>query len=174
MQTKPKSNSKITHEVEGEVILFKVKEAGDIMLDMSKLSPEVKAKALIHGLIQRVSDRAAILRDPKHGTTASPLVKFEAMKELVDWYETGTVEWAMTRKGGAVGPSLETQFLITALGEVYPAKTQDELTEWVGKRSKEDRLALAQSEKLKVIIDRLRAEATVSVDSEALLSELGE
>jgi hypothetical protein len=174
MQTKPKANSVLTHEVSGDAILFKVKDAGELMLDCSKLSEGVKGKALIHGLIQRISDRAAMSRNTSTGLAASPLDKLASMRELVEFYETGTEEWALPRKAGAVGVSLETGFLITALCEVYPERTKEQVSEWVGKRSKEERWALSQSEKLKVIIERLRGEEVVKVDAESLLSELGD
>lgn len=172
METKKRLNSVLTHQVEGQVITFKVKDAGELMLDVSRLSSAVQSRAMLHGLVQRISDRAAIPRDTTTGLAVSPQEKFENMKVLVDWYETGTEEWSLPKRAGAVGPSMETQFLISALCEVYSTKSREELTAWVGKRSKEDRLALSQSEKLKVIIERLRGEMVGEVDAEGLLSEL--
>jgi hypothetical protein len=62
--------------------------------------------------------------------------------------------------------------LVSALKEVYPAKSEDELLTWVRKRTKDEVAALQQGEKLKPIIERLRAERAKGVDAEQLLGEL--
>lgn len=173
MTTKPKSNSVITTKVEGGVITFQVKDAGELLLDTSRVSESNRSRAMLHGFVQRVSDRAAISRNTETGLPATPSEKLAAMKELVEFYETGTEQWAMTRSGGG-GVQLDTQLLVKALGEIYPERTEEQLSAWVRKRSSAERVALLMSEKVKPIVERLREGLGKGVDSEGLLAELAE
>lgn len=152
-------------------IRFKVEGVGELILATSALSNEVRRQAMIHGLVQRISDAAALSRDAKTGKSASPEEKFKAMKVLVDHYASGTVSWNLA--GGERGPSDEVRLLIEALLEVYPKKSKDELSVWTRKRSKEELAALMGQENLKAIMDRKRGERASGVDAEALLGELG-
>lgn len=94
MQTKAKTNSVVTHAVEGRVITFNVKDAGSFTLDLDACSQAVRDRAMLHGMIQRISDRAAISRDSETGRAATPQEKLDAMKGLADFYATGTEDWA--------------------------------------------------------------------------------
>lgn len=174
MQTKPKSNSVVTHrlEAEGRAIVFVVKDAGEVTLDLGKLSNAVFTRAATHGLIQRVSDRAAIGRDPKTFKPVDPMVKLEAMRGLVEHYHTGTEDWAMVRVGGGAGPGQETLWLVAALREIYPQRTEEQLRSWLGKRTKAEKAALMTSDKVGPVVERLRSEAGEGVKAEELLSEL--
>jgi hypothetical protein len=101
-RAKAKSNSIISTGVgrtaDGEtVIQFAVKGVGDLTLHVGDLSPEIKERAMVHGLLARVVDSAAIgfLKDEKRYATAQE--KFDAMAELVDYLESGTTEWNRKR-----------------------------------------------------------------------------
>jgi hypothetical protein len=173
---KVKANSVITHEVievDGGAIgvKFKVKDAGEVELDLTKVSAANQRRAMVHGFVQRVSDRAAISRDTKTGASASPAEKLEAMQELVEHLNSGAESWSMGREGGG-GASLDVALLVSALCEVYSEKPRDEVQAWVRKRTREERAALMGGEKLKPIVDRLRLEQSKGVDAEALLGEL--
>lgn len=170
----------LSHEVGETSVTFTVKDAlqgedggklpGTLVLDFNALSAEVRQQAMVHGLVQRVSDRAAISRDGDTGKSATPLDKFNAMKVLVEHYNSGSASWNLS--GGERGPSDEVKLLATALAELYPLKGLEELTAWVRKRSKDELAALVTGEKLKPIVERLRAERAKGVDAEALLGEL--
>ena len=169
------------HKVDDVAVTFTVKDVvksesgtllpGVLTLTFACLSPELKQQAMVHGLVQRVSDRAAMSRDGSSGKSATPEEKFEAMKVLVDHYNSGSAAWNLS--GGERGPSDEVKLLATALSELYPLKGLDELTAWVRKRSKDELAALTTGEKLKPIVERLRSERAKGVDAEALLGELG-
>ena len=84
MQRKPKSNSALTTSEEGGVITFRVLKAGPtnehgqptdavLTLDTAALSDEVRRAAMIHGLVQRIADRAALSRSTETGRSASPV-----------------------------------------------------------------------------------------------------
>lgn len=178
---KPKSNSVITTElVKGDgitkpVIVFKVKDAGETRLELAKCHLSILDRACIHGLVQKVSDAAALSRDTKTGKSATPQDKLAAMVKVVEHLTSGTEEWNLKREGGG-GPGLETQLLVKALMEVYPAKTEEQIKGWVGKRSGAERMALMAQENIKGIMDRLRVETVMSasVDAGELLKGLDE
>lgn len=156
--------------VEGGV-KFKVAGVGELHLELSRVSAENKEYATLHGFIQRITDAAALSRDGATGKSASPQEKFDAMKVLVEHYNSGATGWNLS--GGERGPSEEVKLLVEALSEVYPTKGKDELTAWVRKRSKAEVIALSEQENLKTIITRLRGERAKGVDAAALLGELG-
>lgn len=153
-------------------VLFKVAGVGQLELELAKLSAEVRESAMVHGLLQRIGDAAALSRDTKSGKSASPEEKFKAMQALVEHYNSGATSWTLS--GGARRPSDEVRLLIEALCEAYPGKPESELRAWVGKRSKGDIAALSQEARLKAIIDRKREERAKGVDVGGLLSELSE
>src|SRR5260221_14565640 len=91
MQSKRKSNGIIGHLVNGSIITFTV-GAQSFDMDVARIVDEGKhgtgAKmsengqfATLHGVVQKVSDRAPIGRDPETGASATPEEKFAAMKE---------------------------------------------------------------------------------------------
>jgi len=96
-ELKTKSNAVVTHSIASGVITFNVRDAGTFTLDTAALSPVVRERAMLHGLIQRISDRAAIPRDTETGKSATPAQKLDAMKALADFYATGTDDWSPTR-----------------------------------------------------------------------------
>jgi hypothetical protein len=173
MQTKPKSNSVITHKVEGEVITFAVKDVGELMFDTTKVSEAVGNRAKIHGLIQRVSDAAAMSRAAADGELI-PVAelnkrKFEAMRKLVEHYESGTEEWTLrSAGGGGTGEGI----LIQALALMYPEKTREALSAFVGKLKPVERTKLLNSDKVRPFAEQIRAELAKGIDAEEMLGAL--
>jgi hypothetical protein len=111
MQTKPKSNSIITHTVreldDGNIeITFHVKDAGDVVLNTKHLHDDIMQRAAVHGLIQRISDAAAKSRDEVTGKPASTQEKRDSMADLVAYYHTGTKEWKRAGTGEGGGKSI--------------------------------------------------------------------
>lgn len=148
MVTKPKSNSVLTHEVNDNAVTFNVLEVGTLRLDFSKLNSAIIQRAAMHGMIQRISDAAAISRDPTTGQSATPEAKYTAMKALVDHYESGTSEWRTAKVGGAGRVSN----LLPALVKLYPNRSMVELAEWLASKSKEEKSALRNSPKIAQIL----------------------
>lgn len=176
MEKKPKANSVISTErvitpEDGEVLIFKVKDAGETRLPLLLLSEKVRNKAMIHGLVQKVSDAAALSRNTETGKSATPQDKLAAMAKVVEHFASGTEEWNTKREGGG-GAGAEVLLLVRALGEIYPKKTSEELLKWVRARSVVERGSLMMQENIKVIVERLREEASGGVDAGKLLSEL--
>lgn len=169
MQTKPKANSVITHEVSGDVITFHVKQAGDVVLDMSRVSEACRERAAIHGFIQRISDGAAMSRNPETGQPATPEEKMARMAALAEHYMSGTSDWSMRREGGI---GAEGGLLFRALSKLYPNKTAEELKAFLEGVSTKERAALMVSPKVKPIVDELRSAAVGNIDAEDILAKL--
>lgn len=165
---KLKSNSVISREVSGTLVIFRVNGAGQTVLDLTKLHPNVASHALIHGMCQRVQDAAAISRDTKTGKPADPQTKLEAMAELVDHYNSGTAEWSLRREGGGIGRS----YLLNALCQLRPEKPREEVQSWIKSLSDKERRALENHSDIKPLIDAQRAQGAEDVDTDELLKGL--
>lgn len=168
MNTKAKANSVITHRVSAinsEVLVFEVLGVGELRFDTSQAHDIVRANAERHGWIQRISDAAAISRDPETGKPASAQDKFDAMSRLVAHYESGTAEWS--RKPVA-GEREKGGLLFKALCQMSPSKSPEEIRVWMGTKTKKELNKIRVSERVSAVIDAMRPTAD-DVD----LSELG-
>lgn len=170
METKAKSNSVITTRIDGSRIVFSILDAGEVILDLSKVHADNKQRAMLHGFVQKVSDRAAIQRDPETGFSASPRDKQAAMQALVDHFESGSSEWRMAgaQRGGAGTGGL----LFEALRRAKPEKDAQTIRDFIKGLDKKAQNALINSAALKPHVDAIRAEAGKGVDTDALLSAL--
>lgn len=189
MQVKPKSNSVITSawDATSNVITFTVRKAGAngqsdaaLALDLNKVSEKNRARAMAHGFIQRVSDRAALSRNTTNGQSATPAEKLAAMKGLVDFLASGTDEWAPERVGGVKGPTGLDPLLIAAVAEATGRST-DEVRELVAKGAEKKSVTkavylatLGGAGTVKPIVERMRAEqaSAFEVDADELLNEV--
>lgn len=59
-----------------------------------------------HGWEQRIGDKAAMSKDTKTGKPATVESKRDAMKALIDYYESGAAEWNL--RGGRAPETAET------------------------------------------------------------------
>lgn len=162
----PTSNKAIETSIQDAVITITTRE-GVISIDASKLTPEIQQAAMMHGLKQKIVDAAAIGRNLETGKSATIKDKYEAMKEVADRL-VNEAQWNKTREGGAGGSD---GLLVRALAELYPAKSIEELREFVNGKDKKEQAALRANPKVAAIIDRIRAEST-NIDTDALLGEL--
>lgn len=94
--------SVISVSVEADVVSFNVDGAGEFSLRMGELADDIRNRAMIHGLVQKVSDAAAM---PKADLPADPIeaakAKFNAMTAVADRLREG--EWSK-RSGDGAGP----------------------------------------------------------------------
>ena len=95
MQTKAKANSTITHSMQDGKIEFRVLNAGSFSFDPGKVSAENRARAMIHGFVQRISDGGALSRNPETGLPATPADKMARMQRIADHLMSGATEWAL-------------------------------------------------------------------------------
>ena len=182
-----KKNSIISVETIGEgadlfdrTIMFVVEGAGDFQISLNALSAELRQKALIHGLVQKVSDAAAM---PKADLPADPVeaakVKFEAMKAVADRLIEG--DWSK-RSGDGSGPVARLiyrafeQWVMEKAAKAKKTITAEQIRATYDAKSRAEQLALRSVPEIAEIIEQLKAErgATASkVDTSALLDELG-
>lgn len=175
MNTKAKSNSVITHnlgidtDTKQEFIAFDVLGAGQVRLYLDLIHSDNLKHAAIHGMIQRISDAAAISRDPATGLPATAQEKFEAMTRLAEHYNSGNSEWSrrpVAGEGKSGGLLFKALCIMSA-----ETKTADEIREWMSAKTKAQLTALRNSPKVAAIIAELRP-VSIEVDADALMDEL--
>ena len=140
-------------------------------LVISSLSPNIRTYAAAHGLKQKLVDAAAISCSPETGRPATIEDKFEAVKTVYERLLTG--QWNKPREGsGAVVGGL----LFKALCRMYPAKTPDDLKQYLSTKSEADKAALRKNPRVAAIIEEIKAETAKTPDGtgDALLDELDE
>jgi len=155
-------------------VTFKVKGHPDIVLDMAQLHPDITRQAAMVGMAQvRIVDAAAVGRTDKDGLIIPEAEriaqKYANMAGLVEHYMTGTSEWSRRATGGGTS---EGGLLYRALREAYPAKSEQEIRDFLEGKTAKQKAALVASEALKVYVDRIRAEATSGIDTDSLLAGL--
>ena len=175
-----KKNSIISVEANADGILFTVEGAGDFTVNFGNLSDDIRNKAMLHGLVQKVSDAAAM---PKADLPADPIeaakVKFAAMRAVADRLIEG--DWSK-RSGDGSGPvagiiyrAFE-QWAMEKAAKVKKTITAEQIRAIYDAKSRAEQLALRSVPEIAEIIEQLKAErgATASkVDTSALLDELG-
>lgn len=112
----------MTHErLESGVIRFTV-GAQSFEFDPAKAGCQTDARD--HGYVQKISDRAAIGRDPETGASATPEEKFEAMKACAERLQNGG-PWNAIAVGGTgnVGG-----ILYRAMRTLYPQAWSDKVS----------------------------------------------
>lgn len=140
------------------------------VLDISRLSGAVMTRAAIHGLKQRCGDKAAL------GQEASAQAKFDAVRAMVDHYNSGTEEWNLSRQGG--GRKSEADWVTEAIAALYEEELSDaeaRIVMWA--ESKECDVptmckALAKSAKVAVKIAELKHGDGSGVDADELLGDI--
>lgn len=112
--------------IEAQQINFTFDGLEPVTLHIDKVSDDVLQYAQYHGLQARVGDNAAIARKAADGTiiTVTEAMRRDAVLELVNHYETGTVDWSMKSSAPKFNPAI--QRLAAKLGKSY-----DEAKAWL-------------------------------------------
>jgi hypothetical protein len=162
-------------------VTFNIRGADPLVLDMTKLHPDIIRRAACAGMAQvRIIDAAAVQRADGEGGVRSDAemlrIKRERMGALIEHYMTGTSEWSAKRStsGAGGGAGKEAGLTLAAMGRVWPERDCEELVAGVmAKRGIERKAALAlfagtkevaaamaviKSERASVSADRLLAE----------------
>lgn len=177
---KKRANSVVTHahDADAQTITFAVAGEAALVLNLTQLSDEVAERAFVHGMVQRISDAAAMSRDPTTGKPATPADKRARMAALVEHYESGTADWNLKRAAGN-GPG--EGLTIRAMGDVFhklAEECRDMVKALAAKRSITEREALAvfaSSTEIAKRIAELRAEraAEAGISADDILAEIG-
>ena len=118
-----------------------------------------------HGMLQKYGDETAGLDDPDDMVLAVDELDAHLAKA------TSVEDWNRRREGSGLGG---TSVLLRALVELS-GKTAEQVKEFLGSKSQQEKLALRNSAKVKPIVDRIEAEKlskATKVDTDALLGEL--
>lgn len=175
-EVKMKSNATMAVEIDqpNNRITFSVRDVGDIVLDMTALSPDVLAYAAYHGMKQRIADAAAMSRNPDTGAPATPQDKFDAMQALVAHYATGTSEWAVrVASGGAAKPSGLTLRALADVQGLDIATMRSRLEALAERKATTTAALLRELAKAPAVAKRIaELKAASSPDADELLGEL--
>lgn len=159
MQQRKNSNTVVTHIVADNIITFAVgpqsfvidaalitfgEANGERQAAWTDLHPNGRA-GVIHGIVQKVSDRAAIGRDPETGLSATPEEKFDAMKACAERLQNGG-PWNAAPVGGTGNAG---GLLYRAMRTLYPGTWAD--------RAAFSAFIKAKAEELKVTESAIRA-----------------
>lgn len=175
MQTKPRAKSVITWAVQSpDVQVCKVVGCPDIVIDRRRIHADNRERFEWHGIRQRVQDAAALSRNTADGKAAPPEAKHAAMAKVAEHYLSGAEAWELARV--APQPGLD-RMALAAVAEAT-GKTPDEVRAIVAagaaKRTMTPNDYLTQlttADRVKVILDRMRAEVT-TVDADAELDAM--
>ena len=176
MQTKPKSNSTVTHHLRDDgCIVFTVLGAGEVILDPAKVNEPKTKRAALHGFIQRVSDGAAMSRNAETGKPASPHDKLASMQRLVHHLHSDGTDWNLRAATSERG--VDAGLIVMAIMRAGFAATVDEANARVEavavKRGIERAAALrvwADTEQIIKAIAEIKAERS-KVDANDLIDE---
>ena len=160
--------------------IIAVDGAGQIDINVADLSADVASRALIHGLIQKISDAAAIKKDELTGNpTTDAATKFAAMQAVANRLLDG--DWS-ARSGDGSGPVSGVIYLAFerwALAKAAKAKkamTPAEVRAIYDGKDRSGQLALRNVPEIATIIEEIKAErgaAKTPVNVDNLLWELG-
>jgi hypothetical protein len=171
----------VSNDEVGGVQMFHVASVGTLVLyhrpegDIKGLSDAVIHHAAYHGMEQRIRDAGALGYDEDKKRFATPQEKHAAMRELVEYYNSGATEWSL--RGGISEGSL----LFRALMREKPDREPEKIKAWItaqdarakdGKVSKGWRRDLLDSDRLIDIVRAIRKEDGKSVDADAMLDTL--
>lgn len=176
-----KDNQQIKPVVSDDMtrVTFEVRGADPIVLDMTKLHPDIIKRAACVGMAQvRIIDAAAVSRADADGNVRSAgemlTLKRERMEALVAHYMTGTSEWSQKRAAGD-GAKDTSGITLQAMRRVWPGKDCEGLAFKLetkrGISRKEAYAEFAKTKEVAAAIAAIKAErATVSADD--LLDEM--
>lgn len=160
--------SGITTDIYGGVVTRTFSNGLEIVVDYDKLTPDIQRQCGIHGLNQKLGDAAAIPRNTDTGRSATLTEKYEAIKEVADRITHPTAP--MWNKVRGDGESPGNGLLVRALMELK-GKDRASIEAWLEPKTKEEKAALRNNEKVAAAIARLKS-AQSDVDSDALLDEI--
>lgn len=166
---------------ENGTLTFTVGEAGSFDVNPAILADEIRERAMLHGIVQKISDAAAISKADLSGNPETDAkTKLEAMSAVAARLAEG--EWSK-RSGDGSGPVqgvIYRAFEEFALAKAKKAKkelTPEQVRAVYDAKSRADQLALRTVPEIAAIIERLKSErgakAAKAIDTDALLNDLG-
>jgi hypothetical protein len=74
-------------------VMFTFEGLAPVVLDVAKVTDANRNHAMLHGFAARIGDNAAITKGPENGYKVTEAMRREAVLELVNHYESGSLEW---------------------------------------------------------------------------------
>lgn len=143
-----------TVEICHTVLTLSFANGETLVVDTTKLPPNILSHAIAHGLKQKLVDAAAISRDPATGRPATIATKYAAVAEVYERLHVG--DWNKRREGGA---GTQGGLLYRALVRMYDGrKTPDQIKEYLDGKSDKEKAALRKNPTVAKHIDDIRNE----------------
>jgi hypothetical protein len=174
-----RKNSVVSVAIENSIIAFTVVggavDGSDatISVNVTNLADEITERATYHGLVQKISDAAALGKD------ATPSDKYNAMLAVADRLIAG--EWKQSR-GESAGPVAGLIFRAfsqwvadMAKAKKVDAPSAETIRSIYDGKTRAEQLALRNVPAIATIIETLKTAKTPakSVDTDSLLADLG-
>lgn len=168
--------------VDAGTVTFEVKGMSPLVLEMSRLHPDIIKRAALVGMAQvRIVDAAAVGRADEDGNLIPEgdrlQTKYDRMAALIEHYHSGTAEWSRRAEGGGGRVALALEALAELKG-MSVEKAEEGLKDFAAKKfnndTKEALKYLAQGERMqkKILEIRTRRAGAGKVDADQALSEI--
>jgi hypothetical protein len=167
--------------VDAGTVTFEVKGHESIVLDMSKLHPDIIKRAALAGMAQvRIVDAAAVGMTDDEGNILSESdrieMKYARMAALVDHYHTGTSEWTVRGSGTGGNRSITIEAIARVKSMSYEdaVSAVDKFAEAKGLDRKKALAKFRESRQVAEAISAIRAERAPApkADADEMLKEL--
>lgn len=171
-----RKNAIISATVTGTVLTFNVEGAAKpIVVDAAKLSDDIRAAAIIHGLTQKIADAAALGKD------ATPADKAEAMRAVADRLTGEEPSW--NKRAGDGSDSAPSGLIFKAFLEFAterataakkPIPSEEKVRELYDSKTRSEQLAMRKIPEIAAIIERMKGDkaAKSAPDADALLADI--
>lgn len=175
-----RKNSIISAAFNAGTITISVEGVDTIILPIASLSDDLRERAMVHGLVQKISDGAAIPKTELTGLSEQEIAerKFNAMSAIADRLRGG--EWSKRNGDGSGSTPAGVIYrafhqwaceMATAKKAAIPTETATR--EVYDKKDRAGQLALRNIPRIAEIIETLRVKPSNAVDTDSLLSDLG-
>jgi hypothetical protein len=169
MSTETKAKPALSAIVDGLTLALDFSNGKSIFVDAAELTDDIKSRAMMHGLEQKLRDAAALPFNKEQNRYATVDEKYDAVAEVHERLMAG--EWNKVREGGERGG-----MLFRALSRMFSAKTAEQVRDWMAEKTKDELAALRINPKVKAHLDAIEAETiaarTKGIDSDAMLEGL--
>lgn len=173
----------VAHNAETGTLVFNVGDAGSATLNLNELPDAISEAARIHGLVQKVSDAAAMPKDQLTGDAKKDAAtKLAAMVAVVERLTGEDASWNK-RSGDGSGPvaglifrAFEEYVETMAAKRKKDAPTSEAIRARYDAMERKEQLALRNVPEIAAIIDRIKSERGATgqtIDTGGLLKELG-
>ncbi len=159
----------VTTDVFTTTLTLNFSNGKELVIDTTKLSPEILLQATMHGLKQKLVDAAAIGRDMVTGKTATIEDKFNAVHAVYTRITAADGTWNANREGVE---KTQGGMFVRAMMELTK-KDKATIDAQIATLSKEQIAALKKNPRIVDIMQRLEREKLAASDtSDALLDSL--